>query len=89
MLDFQTVSYPLPRISYFIELELFLQCTLQNLDVWVSSAKHEADTCNSMTNARSMLQRGLRFNPESQQLWLEVIVIRQSLLSSSGFDVSF
>lgn len=41
--------------------------------VWVLAAKHEAEVNAAMKSARSIMQRGLRFNADSEQLWLEYI----------------
>lgn len=40
-------------------------------DLWVLAAKYEAEQNASMVTARTILQRGLRFNSESDYLWLE------------------
>ena len=42
------------------------------LDLWLASAKWEFEDNNNSENARSMLQRGLRFNDTSKSLWVEV-----------------
>ena len=44
------------------------------VELWISAAKFEMETNASMDTARSLLQRGLRFNPKSKNLWLEVNV---------------
>ncbi|KAH3873448.1 hypothetical protein DPMN_036683 [Dreissena polymorpha] len=40
-------------------------------DLWLSAAKWEFEDNNNSDNARKLLQRGLRFNPEARKLWLE------------------
>lgn len=40
-------------------------------DIWIMVAKHEFDENSAAQTARSVFQRGLRFNPESKKLWLE------------------
>ena len=44
------------------------------VELWIAAAKFEMETNKSMDTARSLLQRGLRFNPKSKNLWLEVNV---------------
>ncbi|ODQ68114.1 hypothetical protein NADFUDRAFT_48769 [Nadsonia fulvescens var. elongata DSM 6958] len=39
--------------------------------IWVMAAKYEMEENASMKAARSLMQRGLRFNKDSEQLWLE------------------
>lgn len=41
-------------------------------DIWVVAAKWEMEEMQNMFNTRRLLQRGLRFNPDSQHLWREV-----------------
>lgn len=57
-----------------------LQIHNRNPDIWVSAAKFELEQCGSMENARQILQRGLRFNPLSKQLWREYF--RMELLNT-------
>ena len=40
--------------------------------LWILAAKWELEKNMFMDNARSLLQRGLRFNRSSKKLWLEV-----------------
>lgn len=40
-------------------------------DIWIMVAKHEFDENAAAQTARSVFQRGLRFNPEDRKLWLE------------------
>uniref|UniRef100_A0A915IZL4 U3 small nucleolar RNA-associated protein 6 n=1 Tax=Romanomermis culicivorax TaxID=13658 RepID=A0A915IZL4_ROMCU len=40
--------------------------------LWISAAQYELDINESIENARSLLQRALRFNADSKQLWLEL-----------------
>ncbi len=42
-----------------------------NPDIWILAATYFIDTQADMTNARSYMQRGLRFCKNSEQLWLE------------------
>jgi len=42
------------------------------VDVWILAAKHELEFRRSMPSARSLLQRAIATNPDSQRLWLEV-----------------
>lgn len=42
-----------------------------NPDVWVYVAKFHVEQNANVPEARAVLQRGLRFNPDSQFLWLE------------------
>ena len=48
------------------------QTVLFNTDFWIMAAKWEMEENSSMETARGLLQRGLRFNPLSKKLWLEV-----------------
>ena len=41
-------------------------------DLWLSAAKWEFEESKNPENARSLMQRGLRFNPSSRKLWQEV-----------------
>ncbi|CAN6601789.1 U3 small nucleolar RNA-associated protein 6 [Trichomonascus vanleenenianus] len=41
--------------------------------IWIMAAKYEVDVNASMKAARSIMQRGLRFNPESADMWLEYV----------------
>lgn len=40
-------------------------------NIWLMAAKYEADDQSSMRAARSLFQRGLRFNTNSHKLWYE------------------
>lgn len=40
-------------------------------ELWIFAAKHAVDENADMTEARSYMQRGLRFNKKSEQLWVE------------------
>jgi len=40
-------------------------------DLWIMAATWEMESRLSMSNARSILQRALRFNPEDKLLWVE------------------
>ncbi|XP_021369780.1 U3 small nucleolar RNA-associated protein 6 homolog, partial [Mizuhopecten yessoensis] len=48
-----------------------LQVHNRKSDLWISAAKWEFEENMNHENARHMLQKGLRFNPSSKQLWLE------------------
>lgn len=48
-----------------------LQVHDKKADLWISAAKWEFEENNNSDNARSLLQRGLRFNNTSKTLWLE------------------
>lgn len=64
-------------------------------EVWVYVAKYQAEENSAIVEARAVLQRGLRFNPDSEYLWLEYmrleliyvakILARRKLL---GLDVA-
>jgi U3 small nucleolar RNA-associated protein 6 len=41
-------------------------------DLWILAAKWEFEDHGNTDNARSLLHRGLRFNPETKHVWLEV-----------------
>ena len=47
--------------------------------LWIEAAKWEFGMNNNSDNARSLLQRALRFNPISKQLWLEVWLLYLSI----------
>ena len=40
--------------------------------MWLAAAKHETNGGKNMAAARPLLQRGIRFNKQSQLLWQEV-----------------
>ncbi|KAF8471995.1 rRNA processing protein Utp6 [Kalaharituber pfeilii] len=40
-------------------------------ELWIYAARHAMEENGDMTEARSFMQRGLRFNKESKLLWLE------------------
>lgn len=42
--------------------------------MWILAAKWEFENNKNADNARTLMQRGLRFNPASKALWLEVSV---------------
>ncbi|KAL3876207.1 hypothetical protein ACJMK2_034077 [Sinanodonta woodiana] len=48
-----------------------LQMHNKRPDLWIAAAKYEFEYNANSGNARGLLQRGLRFNPESKHLWLE------------------
>ena len=43
-------------------------------DLWIMGAKWEFEENKNIPNSRTLLQRGLRVNPSSKQLWLEVSI---------------
>ncbi|ODQ81868.1 hypothetical protein BABINDRAFT_32808 [Babjeviella inositovora NRRL Y-12698] len=47
-----------------------LQLQPRNVDAWISAAKYEFEDNANAKGARTLLQKGLRFNPESMTLWL-------------------
>lgn len=63
-------------------------------ELWIYAARHAVDENGDMTEARSFMQRGLRFNKGSRQLWLEYtklellyiakIITRRRLLGIDG-----
>ncbi|KAF8444319.1 U3 small nucleolar RNA-associated protein 6-domain-containing protein [Terfezia claveryi] len=63
-------------------------------ELWIYAARHAMDENGDMTEARSFMQRGLRFNKGSRQLWLEYtklelvyvakIITRRLLLGIDG-----
>ncbi|XP_060072023.1 U3 small nucleolar RNA-associated protein 6 homolog [Ylistrum balloti] len=48
-----------------------LQVHNRKPDLWIGAAKWEFEENMNHENARHMLQKGIRFNPSSKQLWLE------------------
>lgn len=48
-----------------------LQIFPRHADLWIQAASHEYFGNNSIRSARILLQRGLRLNPKSHQLWLQ------------------
>lgn len=48
-----------------------LQIFPRHADLWIQAASHEYFGNNSIRSARILLQRGLRLNTKSQQLWLQ------------------
>jgi len=65
-------------------------------DLWIYAARHAVDENGDMTEARNFMQRGLRFNKGSRQLWLEYtklelvciakIITRRQLLGIDGLS---
>jgi len=63
-------------------------------ELWIYAARHAVDENSDITEARSFMQRGLRFNKGSRQLWLEYtklelvyiakIITRRRLLGIDG-----
>lgn len=43
------------------------------LCLWILAAKYEFEEINKPDQARSLMQRALRFLPKSKKIWLEVI----------------
>ncbi|ELT90569.1 hypothetical protein CAPTEDRAFT_209621 [Capitella teleta] len=56
-----------------------LQLHSSKPDIWVVAAKWEMEEMQNMFNTRRLLQRGLRFNPDSQHLWRELRKRREIL----------
>ena len=64
------------------------------VELWIYAAQHAVDENGDMTEARGFMQRGLRFNKGSRQLWLEYtklelvyiakIITRRRLLGIDG-----
>ena len=50
---------------------MMLQVLNKHDNLWVSAAKFEFDDNNSMSSARVLMQKGLRFNPDSELLYRE------------------
>ena len=50
-----------------------LQVHLNNEMLWVASAKFEMEEAGSAEHARNIMLEALRFHPESQGLYREVI----------------
>lgn len=48
-----------------------LQYHPNNPNLWIMAAKWEFEDNKNIPNSRTLLQRGLRVNPSSKQLWLE------------------
>ncbi|KAI5790732.1 U3 small nucleolar RNA-associated protein 6-domain-containing protein [Peziza echinospora] len=65
-------------------------------ELWIYAARNSIDENGDMTEGRSFMQRGLRFNKNSKQLWLEYtklelvyiakIITRRRLLGIDGGD---
>ncbi|CUM63150.1 uncharacterized protein PRCAT00000717001 [Priceomyces carsonii] len=47
-----------------------LQLQPRNVDAWLSAANYEFETNSNAKGARSLFQRGLRFNSDSDNLWI-------------------
>jgi tetratricopeptide (TPR) repeat protein len=52
---------------YSSALQIFPKCPVW----WIEAASHEYFAASSVANARILLQRGLRMNAKSQDLWLQ------------------
>ena len=52
-----------------------LQLHPRNVGLWIEAASHEFFQQGSVANARILLQRGLRVNSTSQQLWLQYFAL--------------
>lgn len=57
------------KVIYKIYSKL-LQLQPRNIDAWLSAAKYEFESNNNAKGARVLFQRGLRFNSDSMELWL-------------------
>ena len=52
-----------------------LQVHPRNVGLWIEAASHEFFEEKSVASARILLQRGLRVNPNSQDLWLQYFLL--------------
>ena len=50
-----------------------LQFHSRNVGLWIAAASHEFFAQASVANARILLQRGIRVNPSSPELWLQYL----------------
>ena len=48
--------------------------------LWILLARHELETLDSVSGARTVLQRGLRMNGESDELWIAYIELEISIM---------
>ncbi|KAK3091362.1 hypothetical protein FSP39_019251 [Pinctada imbricata] len=51
--------------------------------LWLLAAKHEFEEAQNPNNARSLIQRGLRFNASSKKMWQEMLKRREILLQAN------
>ncbi|ODV96748.1 hypothetical protein PACTADRAFT_39661 [Pachysolen tannophilus NRRL Y-2460] len=58
-----------------------LQLQPRNADAWISAAKYEFEDQSNAKTARVLLQRGLRFNSDSLDLWLNYCKFELSYVS--------
>lgn len=58
-----------------------LQLQPRNIDAWLLAAKYEFETNANAKGARLLFQRGLRFNPESLELWLSYVQFELTYIS--------
>lgn len=64
------VFFSIQHFHLFATRHYLLYNVLSGL--WIMAAKWEFEENKNIPNSRSLLQRGLRVNSSSQQLWLEV-----------------
>ncbi len=61
------------HILYLDVVSSIIYCICVSVsDLWIMAAKWEFEANINPENARTLLQRGLRFNDTSKQLWIEV-----------------
>ena len=72
---YQELSKNAPTVfqNLFLEYDRSVLFVLIS-DLWIMAAKWEFEENKNIPNSRSLLQKGLRVNPSSQKLWLEVIL---------------
>jgi hypothetical protein len=63
---------PSKKINVFRQHFFVIQNIFQ--DLWIMAAKFEFEVNETPEIARQLFQRALRFLPDSQKLWLEVII---------------
>lgn len=55
--------------------------------LWILAAQWELENTDTVASARSIMQRGLRFNAESQKLWQEYF--RMELIATDRVSLLF
>lgn len=68
------------KVIYKIYSRL-LQLQPRNVNAWLSAAKYEFETNNNAKGSRVLFQRGLRLNPESNELWLNYFQFELTYIS--------
>lgn len=58
-----------------------LQLHPRNIDAWISAANYEFETNGNAKGARVILQKALRFNPDSLELWLAYAQLELTYIS--------